>query len=472
MTDMASPPGRISSGTSAGILTILFKLPGWMMAALLFALVLAMAPVAGSLARPVFAAGCIAVGCYAWRQSPHSHLQTVFFLFCFAPFARRVVDYYAGFDSIGIMLIGPLATILIPTPRLIRLIDGRTNPFEKGLAPITVVLICVAYAAFISLFKGAWMDASAGALKWFAPLIYAMVLIETGDRDRLIDAAAQIFQIILPIMGLYGVFQYVDPPSWDRYWMEFATTVTAGLPLPYEVRVYSTLNGPASFATITAAGILIVSFLRPPLLAIPAVIPAALALLLSQYRTAWLSLALGILFCTLFAKTRTRSGFILAALALGGMIALTIPEFNDALLARFQSFSEGTQDGSAQERLQEFVILWSEPWSSLFGVGFTVGDPGVAGTMPVDGMIIACWLMMGMMVGFFCLSGFAWASTRMALNAFRSQRASAVVLGGLGCGSLLQMPLANISAAELGLLFWTFAAIACLPEQKSAERHT
>lgn len=463
MTTSASKP---SSGFFAGHLLSL--LPGWLVTVALLLLAIMMAPVSAALVRPLFLLGCLGVGVYAWRQSTASHLQAAIVLFCFAPFARRVVDFYGGYNETSLMLIGPLLTILVPAPRLIRLLDGRSHPLTRGMAPIIVVFACVCYATFFSAFQGQWMNAATGSLKWFAPLIYAMVLIETGERDSLMQASARIFEIVLPIMGLYGIYQYIDPPGWDRYWMDYATILSAGLPLPYEIRVYSTLNGPASFATFTAAGILIVSFLRPALFAIIVAMPASMALLLSQYRTAWMSLGIGILFCLLFARTRWRSGLIIAALAAGATVALTIPAFNEALTERLQTFSQGTQDGSFQERLQEFVILWSEPSSSLFGLGFTIGDVGAAGTMPVDGMFIACWLTMGLVVGIFSVSGFIWASARMILRAFRDVAPPAVVLGGLGCGSLIQMPLANLSSGELGVLFWTYAAIACLPA--TAER--
>jgi len=144
---------------------------------------------------------------------------------------------------------------------------------------------------------------------------------------------------------------------------------------------------------------------------------------------------------------------------------MTIPSFNDALIARLETFSQGTQDGSFQERLQEFVTLWESPQSSLLGVGFTEGDPGAAGTMPVDGMLIACWLTMGIVIGIFCLSAFIWAGAGMALKAFGNPDPGSVVLGGLGCGYLLQMPLANISSGELGFIFWTFVAISSLNRQ-------
>jgi hypothetical protein len=72
---------------------------------------------------------------------------------------------------------------------------------------------------------------------------------------------------------------------------------------------------------------------------------------------------------------------------------------------------------------------------------------------------------MGIVIGIFCLSAFIWAGAGMALKAFGNPDPGSVVLGGLGCGYLLQMPLANISSGELGFIFWTFVAISSLNRQ-------
>src|SRR5262249_31715796 len=152
-----------------------------------------------------------------------------------------------------------------------------------------------AYATSLSSFQGDWMNAASGALKWSVPLLYAAALIGSADPDDLVRAAASAFLVILPITGLYGIFQYIDPPEWDRYWMNFTTITSAGQPIPYGIRTFSPMNGPASFATFPAAGLLLVLFARSGWLAVLLASPAAFALLLSLFRTAWLSLAASVL---------------------------------------------------------------------------------------------------------------------------------------------------------------------------------
>lgn len=449
------------------ILAILLAVPAWIGAACLLAFACGAVQVAGGLVRPLFVLGCLVVSLHAWRQGPARHVQAMLVLFCFAPFARRIVDYYAGFEASGIMLVGPLLALLVPAPRLLSLLDGRSSLLTRGLAPITIVVCCLIYATLLSVLQGSWANAASTAIKWLAPLAYAAVLIETAERRDLVDAITNAFLFILPIVGLYGSFQYVDPPEWDRYWMQFAVAVTAGLPEPYEIRVYSMLNGPASFAAFTSVGILLVTMLRPLPVSIITCAPAALALLLSQYRTAWLSLGLSLLFCLFFPSVRGRAGPIFATIIGGGMVSLTIPGFSDALVERLESFGQGSNDGSLQERLDQFRTLWNQPDSSVIGSGMApFGDAGIAGAMPIDGMLIACWLMMGLVVGAICISAFVWACGRMMVNAAQSGQRDAIALGALGCGFLLHIPFASLASGELGFLFWIFAAAACLPDRQ------
>ncbi|RAI40360.1 O-antigen ligase family protein, partial [Rhodoplanes roseus] len=423
----------------------------------------------GGLSRLAFVLGCGAAGWYAWRRSPGEHLQAALVLFAFAPFVRRLVDLSVGYDQTGIMLVGPLLALLAPFPQLLRRLESD-RPLDARMGPILLVGACVAYATVLSMFQGDWMNAASGALKWSVPLFYAAALIDAAEPEELVRRAAAAFVVILPLIGLYGIWQYVDPPSWDRYWMSFAPIMSAGQPIPFGVRTFSTMNGPASFATFTAVGLLLVGFLRPGWQTLVFASPAALALLLSLYRTAWLSLAVGLLFCLAFATTRRRAAVVLVGLVAAAVLAATMTPFGDVIGERLSSLSEGSQDGSAQERLEEFVTLWSQWDSSLFGVGFTVTDVGSAGAMPVDGMIIACWLTMGIVGGLACLTGFVWAAGRAIATSLQDGRREAVLVGALAAGGLAQMPLASIASGELGFLFWTFVVLASAAPHATARQ--
>ncbi|MDB5656690.1 MAG: hypothetical protein JWQ94_4303 [Tardiphaga sp.] len=449
----------------------LWSVPGWILAVILLALTAATGAAMGNFSKPVFVVGCVIVGWYSWRQSPGSHLQAMLWLFAFAPFVRRLVDLSAGFDPAGLMLVGPMLAIMVPAPRLLKMLEARA-PIALEMWPILIVATCIAYATALSIIQADWMNAASGALKWTAPLVYAAALIDADDRDDLIKSATSAFLMILPVIGAYGVYQYVDPPSWDVYWMQYASITSVGYPLPYMVRTYSTMNSPASFATFSSIGLLLIFFSRLNWLSLLLAGPAVVGLLLSSYRTAWLSLAAGILFCLLFGSTRKKASIMLVGVVVAVILAATLTPFGDTIAERFSTLGEGTQDGSAQERLEEFVTLWNQWDSSAIGSGFTTTDAGTAGAMPIDGMIIACWLAMGIFFGVVCLGALVGAALTTVWTAWVDRSREAVIIGALGLGAMIQLPLANITAGENGFLFWSFVVLATPGLRRSGVRST
>lgn len=444
-------------------------LAGWWPTILLLIATAMAAPALGGVMRPIFLLGCLVTGWLAWRNSAAAHVQSALALFTFAPFVRRLVDVTAGFDQSSIMLIGPLLFILVPVPHLWTvLVTSRSrNPWL--IAP-TVILGCIIYGAMLSIFQDDWFNAANGTLKWAAPVLYGMALQQSADsRGDLVNAAARAFLVILPLTGLYGIWQYVDPQPWDQFWMNYASITSAGLPLPYMVRVFSTMNGPASYATFTATGLLLVGFLRPGWQSLVAMAPAALGLLLSLYRTAWIALALGVLFCMMFQATRKRALSTALGIVGAAVGAVLFTPFGEVITGRLESLGSGSEDSSGGERLGEFVTLWNMPNSMVAGSGFSVTDVGVAGAMPVDGQIIASWLTLGIPVGLLCLAAYIWTGLWGTSAAWRMPTREGVVLGALAFGAvLIQLPLTSISSGEVSALFWMTVAMACPLDQTTA----
>lgn len=424
------------------------------------------APILGGLVRPVFVLGCAIAGWVAWRNSASAHVQSAILLFAFAPFVRRLIDVGAGFDSSGIMLSGPLLFILAPLPSLLAP-PSKERPAVVWWLPPIIILACILYGAALSMFQNDWFNAANGGMKWAAPVLYGMALQQRADASgTLLHAIARVFLLVLPLTGLYGIWQYVDPQSWDRFWMANASITSAGFPAPYMVRVFSTMNGPASYATFTATGLLLVGFLRPGWQAIWAMLPAALGLLLSLYRTSWITLAVGIIFCMAFQPTRKRALLTTIAILGAAVAAIVITPFGDVITSRLESLGSISEDSSGSERLEEFVTLWNAPDSMLVGAGFTITDVGVAGAMPIDGQIIASWVTMGIPVGLICLSAYVWISLRATSAAWRMPTREGVVLGSLAFSALLiQMPLTGVASGEVSALFWMLVAAACPIDQ-------
>jgi hypothetical protein len=446
------------------------RIPGWAPALGILLIFGLLGPYLGGASRALFVVACGAAGWFAWRRGPSAHVKATLLLFVFTPLVRRLVDAKVGFDTSSLMIVGPLVAI---TPALTGVVGAMNSPaVTRRMGPLAMVAVCVAYAAALTMLQGEWMSVARESVKWLVPLFYALTLMDVADQEEVLDAAGAAFSVMLPVVGVYGIAQYVNPSDWDSYWLRNSPIMSAGVPEPYGVRVFSTMNGPASFATFTAAGLLLVWFRSKGWLFRVLAIPAALALFLSLYRTAWISMLAAMVFCTLFKATRGRSIPLFVGLVVAVVVAATLTPFGEVIADRLATLSEGAQDGSARERLEEYVTLWNSHDSSLFGIGFVTTDVGSAGAMPVDGTIVACWLYMGIVVGLLCLFGLVWAVAEAMIGAVRDGDSGAVLLGALGLFFLVQMPLAGIAAGEAGYLFWTFMGLAMAPKDdaRSASR--
>jgi hypothetical protein len=443
---------RVASTPGLNIASV----PGWLVAVLLVVGVAAVGASLGGLSRPAFVLACGFVGWFAWRQSPAMHLQAALILFTFAPFVRRVVDLHIGYDQLGLMLIGPLLAILVPVVHLPRQLEKYCVP-EHVMWPLGIVAASVVYAGMLSMAQGDWTNAASGMLKWLAPLLYAALLLVSAEREELTKAATSAFAFILPAAGIYAIHQYVDPSDWDIYWMQFAPIPSIGQPVPYGVRVFGTMNAPASFATFTATGLLLIGFSRgygprcsrsPPRSA--SSVAASHRLDLARRLHPVLPSLCG------HAPTRRHDPDWHRRRGAARRSLHAVRRHRRRPPLDLKRRHPGWQRSGAPGGIRHAV----EPAGrSLFGSGFTITDVGAAGTMPIDGMIIACWLSMGIMVGGFCLSALLWAVGNALAVAFTDPAPEAVVIGALALGALAQVPLANITSGESGFLFWTFAVL-------------
>ena len=404
-------------------------------------------------ARPVFVFGAAVVAWDLLRFGASAHFSASFVLFCVAPFLRRVVDVSAGYDPSGIMIAGPLVALLVVAPRVIaRLSDGRR--LDPALWPFIVAAACLLYAIVLTMVQGDLAQALSGALKWGAPLTYGFWLHGEAGRDpSLVRAAARVSMILAPALGVYGLLQYVDPPVWDRFWMVNTSIASIGRPEPYQVRVFSMMDAPAGYATFTAAALLLLGFGRSRRALVLAAAPSMLGLMLSMYRAAWTALALGLLLGLCHGRTVRRAAILLGAVALlAAAIVLLTP-----------AGSAGS-DASGPERLAGYAELVDADGGTLWGNGFGSTDVMRAGASAQDGQFVVTWFLMGLIVGIIEVSALLWVAFLGLRGAWRNDTLEGVAVAGIIAGMVVQLPLAVVSASEIGFLFWSFAAIgAALP---------
>jgi hypothetical protein len=424
--------------------------------------------------RFFFIAGCFAVAAQAYRSGGLAlHVEMAIPLFVFAPFLRRLLDVHTGYDPSGTMLVGPLVALAAALPELQGLLK-RDRPLTVFM-PFLVMICCLTYGWAISAFTNQLVLGTIVAAKYAIPLLYCMCLVLRPDQsENVLQGAARAFLVVGPIVGLYGIFQHLNPPAWDRFWMIQSKIVSIGQPLPGEVRVFSTMNSPVSFAAYATCGLLLFSFtprsfIPPVLVPFVALLPLSLALLLTGVRTAWISAAISIAFCLLFNRTRSRAGLLIICLGFGIAVALLLTSFGDVISSRLDTFSgNASEDGSGYERLKDYSYVFGEGALYPFGTGLAgEADPRLNA---LDGQLLSSAVQMGPGVGLIHMLAIVWAGVQALLTLRRDEEIMRLVASSLVVGNIAISLLTAISIGEIGFLYWMLVGVLTVSQRKRGSR--
>jgi hypothetical protein len=418
--------------------------------------------------RYAFIAGCIVIGYQAWRQGPARHLEISIVLFVWAPFLRRVVDFSAGFDPSGYMLIGPILALLPPCADLYAwLVTGSLKHSTRALWPYVLMGLCLLYGLCLSIANGDMLPAALGLAKFVPTMLYGLWLAARGGEEpNVIEGATRGFLIAMPAAGLYGIYQYFYLPDWDSFWMTMTASINdaQGVAEAEKVRVFGPMNSAESLGHFCTAAILLIGFSRRAWLALLLCLPIVTSLLLSSYRTAWIGLAVGILYCGLQGGTRRRAAVIAIWIVAGAAVILATTSFGDKVMDRIASFEAPSSDGSGQARWDEYVAIAHNPEQDLVGLGIgglgPFGDLQPRQTIIVDGIVIDAIMLMGLVGGSLYLLALLWASMQGLAATFRSFDPRAVAAAAIIIANLAAIPLASITRGEVGFLFWAFVGAA------------
>lgn len=327
--------------------------------------------------------GCLLGGVYLSKRNRSYYITFVLWLFFLAPMLRRMVDaeLWAGSGTaiIASPILACIGSFAVFRPRLLSMATfGR-------LKWMVLVVGTYIYAVFVGYMQHAPIAIVQEAVNWAGPLCFGFYLFDQREHaPEMLETFRDQFMLGTVAMGLYGIYQYMFLASWDATWMQQSTLSTIGSPEPYSVRVFSTMNAPQTFADFTLFGILLSTGSTRRLRF--AAIPIGLAtLLLTNSRSAWVGGAVGLAFLILFFPAKRRMQVILALVGAALLVGIVsqIPEFNEQLNNRFQSFTDLKTDSSVNARMlsqQRAVTMFMD---RAFGNGFGGGSedlgPGPSG---------------------------------------------------------------------------------------------
>jgi len=337
--------------------------------------------------------------------------RTVYIQFCLwlwflSPLLRRLVDWRTEFIATSPLLLAPFFAISISGIVLLRNLRALARRNSAGSIPFACALAGILFGTLFGLFHYTPIDVARALINWLAPVLFAFFLyFETSNHPHLLqeyrDTIVRTLLWGTLLLGLYAILQFFFLPPWDESWMQGINNGAFGQPFPRQLRVFSTMNAPATFASYLMAGILIAfsvltqnrdrlaqprgpAFVPGRLLAAFAAPIGVLSLALTTSRALWLGLGFGILFLALTLPGRARIRVLATVLAalLFAALATQAPAIHDVVVSRLRSFANGASDVSVSARIyghaQAFSTLTAEPLGE--GMGSTDVDHATDGS--------------------------------------------------------------------------------------------
>ncbi|TYQ26054.1 O-antigen ligase domain-containing protein [Pseudanabaena sp. UWO310] len=347
-------------------------------------LLISIGSVGSKILNIAFPFGSLVVGWFFYFRYPNFYIGFMWWSLFLTPLIRRLSDFRSGafVDSSPILL----------APSLIILISFHTMYFnlpkarEQGTAPFSLALASVIYAYFIGLLNPAtsFVKASVAFLGWITPILFGYHLFVHWERYP--DYSKTFKRVFLwgcLLVGLYGIYQYIVAPEWDRLWLVGSKMdSSAGKPEPFGMRVWSTINSPGPFADMITSSLLVVFSCKGGLV-VPAAGAGILSLLLSAVRTGWLGWFGGLILFSSSLKPKQQLRLVLTVVVLLGCIIplSTMEPFAGTIATRFSTLGDLQNDTSASIRQNIYKDFFENGIFNFMGDGIGVNDTVDAGIL-------------------------------------------------------------------------------------------
>jgi len=328
---------------------------------------------AGKFLILVFPAGCLAVGLLLYLHYPILYVGFTWWMWFLAPLVRRLIDYQSGYITPGTWNLAPL---LVTSISFVTLVRHFPRSFKQGGLPFILCLGSVFYG-FLSYLIQRPIDSKVITilLSWSAPILFSFhIFTNWRDYPSYRQNIQRTFLWGVLVMGIYGIWQYLVAPDWDKFWLtQPGNCACFGIPEPLGFRVWSTMFTPMTFAANMLAGLLLLFSNQSPLRFLATGV-GYLAFLLSSVRTAWLSWLIGLLFLFSSLKARLQMrlivGIVVAALC--AIPLVTMEPFSSAIGSRLGTFSNLGSDTSVIVRQKGYQKLTDPMLSQFMGQGLSV----------------------------------------------------------------------------------------------------
>jgi hypothetical protein len=325
--------------------------------------------ISAGILRLVFPITAVLVAIFLYLRHPILYIGFTWWIWFLSPFLTRLVDYRIGWDPTRQMLIAPYLVVFVSAATFLRYLPST---IRQGGLPFLLGFIGVFYGFLVGLIYNQPIPVFRGFLDWVSPIIFGFHLfINWRDYPSYRQNFQRVFLWCVLIIGTYGIYQFVVAPEWDRYWLlQSKMFSSSGNPVPFGMRVWSTLHSVGPFGAVMQAGLLLLFTSSGPLI-FPASAVGYLSFLLAQARTNWGGWLLGIIMIMGSVKAKIQMRLIMIILVMGMCVLplLTIEPISKVVTTRLETFSNLEKDTSFKDRSGSYDRNIGLALSNTFGNG-------------------------------------------------------------------------------------------------------
>jgi len=413
----------------------------------------------------VFPATSFLVGLFLYLRHPIHYIGFTWWIWFLTPLITRLVDYRVGWDPTRQMLIAPYLVVFLT---IFTFLKHLPSSLRQGGLPFLLSVIGVSYGCLIGLIYNQPLPVVRSFLDWLSPIIFAFHLFSNWrDYPTYRQHLQRTFIWCVIILGSYGVYQFVVAPEWDRYWLIQSKMFTsAGDPIPFGMRIWSTLHSSGPFGTVMQTGLLLLFTTTGPLI-FPASAVGYLSFLLSQVRTSWGGWLLGIImiFGSVKPQIQMRLMTIILVMTICVIPLVTIEPLSKVITTRMESFSNLEKDGSFRDRSATYDRSLNLALSNVIGNGFgntwkvnektgqievVVIDSGILDMFFTLGWIGAIPYISGLVLMLITVGNYTEGRFDSFLSAARA----------IGISSCAQLIIYSGMLSISGMIMWGFLAMA------------
>lgn len=405
----------------------------------------------------LFPASSFAVGLFLYFKDPTLYVGFVFWMWFIGPFVKRLIDYRAGYLTLGPFTFTPFLVTLVT---IITLIKHLPTSSRKGGFPFLLCFGTVFYGIALGIIQNpvVYVLNSGG---WLSSLLIGFHLyINWQYYPQYRHTIQRVFFWGILVMAVYGIIQFCIAPEWDRFWIISIDKGSFGSPEPFEIRTASTMESAHSLGYALTTGIILLFNDRQNPWRFPVLSIAFLTLLLTQARSVWLGLMISGIF--LVASFRPNNQ-IKTVLGLAIISLLVIPlifvePFSTIIAERFDTFADIGQDVSLNARLEGYGRWMNIALIEVVGrgAGFQIIDRSIGS---FDGTLMPMLLIFGWIGTIPYFSGLLLLLSKISQAKEKSCDSFVVTSRAVVFGLFAQIGFSYLFFGAMGMFFWGFMGI-------------